>query len=224
MINSPAALSWHAADERGSTVRRPPMSDHYFSTAPAGPERRRLINANLWGRQVSLITAAGVFSPDELDRGTAVLLRESPVPQGKRRLLDLGCGYGPIALALALHCPAALIDAVDVNERALILCRQNAEALGVAGRINACLPGQIDPEIRYDEIWSNPPIRIGKEALHTLLRTWLARLKPGGIARLVVSKNLGADSLQQWLTTSGYECVRKASSKGFRVLEIRAGQ
>ena len=200
------------------------MSDHYFSTAPAGPERRRLITAKLWGREVSLITAAGVFSPEGLDRGTAILLRESPVPQGKVRLLDLGCGYGPIALALALHCPDATIDAVDVNERALQLCRDNAVALGVADRINACRPDQIDPEARYDEIWSNPPIRIGKEALHSLLHTWLARLKPAGIGRLVVGKNLGADTLQDWLNATGYECVRTASSKGFRVLVIKIGR
>ena len=197
------------------------MSEHYFSATPTGPERRRLITADLWGKQVSLITAAGVFSPDNLDRGTAILLRESPVPDGKVRLLDLGCGYGPIAITLALHCPAAAIDAVDVNERALSLCRENAAALGVADRVNASFPDRVDPEARYDEIWSNPPIRIGKEAVHDLLRTWLARLKPTGVARLVVAKNLGSDTLQAWLNANGYTCVRTASSKGFRVFEVR---
>jgi 16S rRNA (guanine1207-N2)-methyltransferase len=197
------------------------MSEHYFSATPTGPERRRLITTDLWGKQVSLITAAGVFSPDHLDRGTAILLRESPVPDGNVRLLDLGCGYGPIAIALALHCPAAAIDAVDVNERALSLCRENAAALGVADRVNASLPDQVDPEARYDEIWSNPPIRIGKAAVHDLLHTWLARLKPAGVARLVVARNLGSDTLQAWLNANGYTCVRMASSKGFRVLEVR---
>jgi 16S rRNA (guanine1207-N2)-methyltransferase len=197
------------------------MSEHYFSATPTGPERRRMITADLWGKRVSLMTAAGVFSPDDLDRGTAILLRESPVPDGNVRLLDLGCGYGPIAIALALHCPAAAIDAVDVNERALSLCRENVEALGVADRVNASFPDRVDPEARYDEIWSNPPIRIGKEAVHDLLRTWLARLKPTGVARLVVAKNLGSDTLQAWLNANGYACVRTASSKGFRVLEVR---
>jgi 16S rRNA (guanine1207-N2)-methyltransferase len=197
------------------------MSEHYFSATPRGPERRRLITADLWGRQVSLITAAGVFSPDDLDRGTAILLRESPVPDGDVRLLDLGCGYGPIAIALALHCPAAAIDAVDVNERALSLCRENAAALGVAGRVNASFPDQVDPEAQYDEIWSNPPIRIGKAALHDLLLRWLPRLTPGGSAYLVVGRNLGADSLQRWLREEGYGCERLASAKGFRVLQVQ---
>jgi 16S rRNA (guanine1207-N2)-methyltransferase len=197
------------------------MTDHYFSAVPGTAERRRMIKVNLWGTEVQLITAAGVFSPDGLDRGTAILLRASPVPEGYPRVLDLGCGYGPIALAVALHCPDAKVDAVDVNERALALCRDNATALKVADRVHICRPDDIDPDVRYDQIWSNPPIRIGKEALHLLLGSWLSRLLPSGIARLVVGKNLGADSLQRWLIAQGYRCERAASAQGFRVLEIR---
>jgi 16S rRNA (guanine1207-N2)-methyltransferase len=198
-----------------------PVPEHYFSADPTAAERRRRIAIMLWGRQVELTTAAGVFSPDGLDRGTAVLLRESPIPTGSPALLDLGCGYGPIALALALHCPGARVDAVDVNARALELCRDNAVALGVADRVQVCLPEQVDPARRYEEIWSNPPIRIGKQALHELLLSWLPRLKPGGIARLVVGRNLGADTLQSWLIEQGYECARVGAAKGFRVLEVR---
>jgi 16S rRNA (guanine1207-N2)-methyltransferase len=109
---------------------------------------------------------------------------------------------------------------VDVNERALALCRDNAADLGVAGRVRVLLPEQVEAGRTYDEIWSNPPIRVGKEALHTLLLTWLPRLKPTGTARLVVSKNLGADTLQRWLVAQGYGCERAASSKGFRVLVV----
>ncbi len=193
---------------------------HYFSAEPAGPERRRTITANIWGRPLTLTTAGGVFAADALDRGTAVLLRASPVPDGRPRLLDLGCGYGPIALALAAHCPEATVDAVDVNDRALALCRDNASSLGVADRVRVLRPEQVEPGVRYDEIWSNPPIRIGKDALHELLRTWLARLAPGGVARLVVARNLGADTLQRWLIEEGYACERTASAKGFRVLVV----
>jgi 16S rRNA (guanine1207-N2)-methyltransferase len=169
-----------------------------------------------------LITASGVFAAVWLDRGTAVLLRTSPIPQGSPRILDLGCGYGPIALAIALHCPGAVIDAVDVNERALALCRENAEALGVADRVRVLRPEQVEPDVRYDEIWSNPPIRIGKQSLHELLLNWLGRLAPDGVGRLVVGKNLGSDTLQRWLIEQGYSCERVASSKGFRVLVIRS--
>jgi 16S rRNA G1207 methylase RsmC len=197
------------------------MTDHYFSAAPGAAERRKMIKVTLWGIEMQLVTAAGVFSPDALDRGTAILLRASPVPRGSPRLLDLGCGYGPIALALALHCPGARVDAVDVNERALALCGDNVAALGVADRVQVSRPEDIDPDVRYDEIWSNPPIRIGKEALHALLESWLRRLQPSGVARLVVGKNLGADTLQRWLIGQGYRCERTASAQGFRVLEVR---
>ncbi|MBA3529549.1 MAG: methyltransferase [Propionibacteriaceae bacterium] len=197
------------------------MADHYFTDTPMGPEQRRTIRARIWGDDIELYTANGVFSGDRLDLGTSVLLRESPLPQGSPRLLDLGCGYGPIAVALALNCPGAVVDAVDVNDRALALCRDNARAHGVADRVTVLRPEDADPSARYAEIWSNPPIRIGKEALHQLLGSWLPRLTPTGIARLVVSRNLGADSMQRWLIDQGYDCQRLASAKGFRVLTVK---
>jgi len=222
---------------------------HYF-TSPAGPENRRQIQATIWGRAYAFTTADGVFSGDRLDPGTAVLLRtcEPPDPGRDWRLLDLGCGFGPIAVALALACPRARVDAVDVNDRAVALTRLNAEAAGVADRVFACHPdvllargdgtgvdcgggtdvpgadGRTAPAAQpgYDQIWSNPPIRIGKAALHDLLSTWLARLAPGGHANLVVGKNLGADSLQAWLTDQGWTAHRLASAKGYRVLRVAA--
>jgi 16S rRNA (guanine1207-N2)-methyltransferase len=200
--------------------RTPGSTEHYFSDRPRGPEQRRTITARLFGRDVDLVTANGVFSGDGLDLGTAVLLRESPIPTGKRRICDLGCGYGPVAVGLALAAPEVRIDAVDVNERALALCADNAVRHGVADRIRVLSPAEVGDEERYDEIWSNPPIRIGKSALHDLLTTWLRRLTPDGVARLVVSRNLGADSLQQWLRSVGWSCTRVGSAKGFRVLEI----
>ncbi len=199
------------------TSREP---SQYFSEQPSSTEVRRTITARVWGRELTLITGSGVFAAAGLDRGTAVLIRASPIPVGAPRILDLGCGYGPIALALAVHCPGALVDAVDVNERALALCRDNAEALGVADRVRVLRPDEVGPETRYDEIWSNPPVRIGKQALHELLLGWLPRLAPDGVARLVIGKNLGADTLQRWLIEQGYSCERVASAKGFRVLLV----
>jgi 16S rRNA (guanine1207-N2)-methyltransferase len=76
--------------------------------------------------------------------------------------------------------------------------------------------------VRFTEIWSNPPIRIGKQALHDLLLTWLPRLAPGGRAVLVVGRNLGADSLHRWLEEQGHPTTRIGSAKGFRVLEVHA--
>jgi 16S rRNA (guanine1207-N2)-methyltransferase len=149
-----------------------------------------------------------------------VLFRETEPPAGGR-VLDLGCGYGVIGLAIAAASPSAEVTGIDVNERALLLARENAAALGLADRFEARTPDTVPDDATYDEIWSNPPIRIGKPALHALLLHWLPRLRPGGRAVLVVGKNLGADSLQRWLTGEGWPTRRLASAKGFRVLEAR---
>jgi 16S rRNA (guanine1207-N2)-methyltransferase len=194
---------------------------HYFDPTPTTPERRRTVTASIWGRELELETANGVFAGEGLDRGTAVLLRSSTPPTGRPRVLDLGCGWGPIALGIAVHVPGAQVDAVDVNDRALALCRDNARALGVDDRVRALRPEQVEDGRRYDQIWSNPPIRVGKEALHALLLQWLPRLTPDGEARLVVGRNLGADTLQRWLVDQGHPTERVASAKGFRVLVVR---
>jgi 16S rRNA G1207 methylase RsmC len=194
------------------------MADHYFTNSPNAGTGRRTTTATIWGTEYALITASGVFARSGLDIATAVLLRSCDPPTGVGRLCDVGCGYGPIAIALADHCPTATVDAVDVNDAALALCAENAAAAGVGDRVRPLRPEDTDPETRYDEIWSNPPIRIGKPALHELLLTWLPRLVPGGVMRMVVGRNLGADSLQTWLTGQGYPCDRLASAKGFRVL------
>ena len=189
---------------------------HYFMT-PEGPLRTHEFDAVIFGRDLTFTAAPGVFSGSRLDLGTSVLLREvDPPTQG--RVLDLGCGVGTIAVGLAVVSPDVEVDAVDVNERAVELTNLNAARHEVSERVHAMVPDLVPPDARYDEIWSNPPIRIGKEALHGLLLTWLSRLRLGGVANLVVARNLGGDSLQNWLIDNGYPTERIASAKGFRVL------
>jgi 16S rRNA G1207 methylase RsmC len=113
--------------------------------------------------------------------------------------------------------------ATDTNARALELTARNARRLGVADRVHVVDPADVDPDLSFDELWSNPPIRIGKPALHALLATWLARLAPTGRAYLVVAKNLGADSLATWLGDAGWAAERLASAKGYRVLRVERG-
>ena len=194
--------------------------EHYFSADPSVAFERIPVEAEVWDTELRLTSGSGVFAKGRLDIGTAILFRETQ-PPAPGRILDLGCGYGIIGLAIAAVVPDAVIDAVDVNERAVLLANENAERLQVADRYRAATPSAIDPDAVYDEIWSNPPIRIGKEALHELLLTWLLRLRPGGRAVMVVGKNLGSDSLQRWLGEQGYPTTRLASAKGFRVLETR---
>ncbi len=197
-------------------------ADHYFSADPATPATRRPVEFTVAGRELRLQASAGVFSAARLDPGTAVLLRKAPLPRRAGTVLDLGCGYGPIAVSLAVSAPGATVYAVDVNSRALELVAENAATAGVADRIRPVRPDQVPDDVRFDEIWSNPPIRIGKPALRELLLTWLPRLLPGGVAWLVMARNLGADSMQEWLTGHGYRVTRHAGQKGYRVFAVQA--
>ncbi len=194
--------------------------DHYFSPAPEVTARARTVEVTVGGLTLRLVASSGVFSAGRLDPGTAVLLRKAPLPTGAGRLLDLGSGYGAIACVLAAHAPGATVYAVDVNQRALDLVRENAANLGL--RVVAATPDEVPQDVRFDEIWSNPPIRIGKPELHALLGRWLPRLAPGGTAWLVIARHLGADSLHRWLVDHGWTVERHASQKGYRVLRVTA--
>lgn len=198
--------------------------DHYFTARPASPADLRPLSLRLAGRDLELVTASGVFSPDRVDLGTQVLLREVPDPPQHGHLLDLGCGWGPISLSLAAAAPEAVIWGVDVNERALDLLHRNALRLG-AGEVRPRLPDDVPDDVRFAAIWSNPPIRVGKAVLHEMLLHWLPRLDDGASAYLVVQRNLGSDSLQRWLVEQlgpQWSVERHASAKGFRVLHVQA--
>ena len=198
------------------------QAEQYFAAEPQSKDVRKTLHVTLRGNEADVEVSNGVFSGNRVDLGTSVLLRQAPEPPEEGTFLDLGCGWGPIALALGFASPKADIWALDVNERALELPRRHAELNGM-GNLHAAPADGIPAETTFDLIWSNPPIRVGKEVLHTLLMTWLPRLNAGGAAYLVVQKNLGSDSLIPWLATQlgdGYEVSKYASSKGFRVIEV----
>ena len=197
--------------------------EHYFSTSPGSDLVLRTISVRLAGRDVDVTTANGVFSPERIDTGTQVLLGNIPAPPPGGNLLDLGCGWGPVALTLALESPRATVWAVDVNRRALDLVERNAADLGLTN-VKAVTPDEVPAETTFTTIWSNPPIRVGKNELHDMLRTWLPRLEPGSDAWLVVQKNLGSDSLHRWLQAelpNDFVVLRAATNKGYRVLRAR---
>ncbi len=197
-------------------------SQHYFSEQPSGTATRRPLKVVLDGKERHVYTTSGIFSPGGIDKGTAVLLSEVPDPPVRGNLLDVGCGWGPLALTMALKSPEATVTAVDVNERSVALTSDNAREIGL-DNVFASTPEDVDSHLTFDTIWSNPPIRIGKAELHALLLKWLPRLTPGGIAWLVVQKNLGADSLQRWLADElgdGWSVLRHSSVKTFRVLQV----
>lgn len=197
----------------------PPAGEHYFAQRPVAAHRPGLVHVVLPDVHLALETDSGVFSPGRLDPGTRLLIDVVPAPPAEGDLVDLGSGYGPLALVLATRAPGARVWAVDVNRRALALCRRNALAAGLAN-VRAVTPDDPALPSHCQLIWSNPPVRIGKQALHALLRNWLARLTPDGQAYLVVARNLGSDSLHRWLDASGWDTIRVAARSGYRVLRV----
>lgn len=191
------------------------MNDHYFSESPSTEPNELYFEINVWGHRLKMKSSAGVFSTRGLDKATEIFLAKSPPPTGAKNVLDLGCGWGAIACAIAAASPQTRVIAVDINERARELTKQNAAANNL--KVEVYSPEEVPTDIIFDQIWSNPPIRIGKIPLRELLTTWFKRTN--GTARLVVSKNLGADSLQNWLTENGWPTRRITSVKGFRILE-----
>jgi 16S rRNA (guanine1207-N2)-methyltransferase len=198
-------------------------NEQYFVAEPSSELNLRTFHARLVGQDYELTTASGIFSPERVDAGTEVLLSNVPAPPPGGNLLDLGSGWGPIALSLAIHSPHATVWAVDVNERALDLVRRNAKSLGLVN-VNVCTPDNVPTDVAFTTIWSNPPIRVGKNELHGLLERWLPRLEPGSDAWLVVQRNLGSDSLQRWLEATypeDFTFTRAATNKGYRVIRAR---
>ncbi|MEE2040295.1 methyltransferase [Nocardiopsis sp. CT-R113] len=212
------------------------MAKHYFDSDPDAASRPSTADLVLPDLHLRLNTDRGVFSPDKVDLGTRVLLETVPAPPPDGRLLDLGCGYGPVALTMASRAPGAAVLGVDVNARAVGLARRNASEHGLDNARFAVISPEGDPADEpdgapapsaedllgpFDALWSNPPIRVGKGVLHAMLRTWVNRLTPDGVAHLVVQRHLGSDSLQKWLDAEGLPAERVASRAGFRVLAVR---
>jgi 16S rRNA (guanine1207-N2)-methyltransferase len=201
------------------------VSSQYFAEQPVAAHRPGTVHVVLPDLHLALATDSGVFSPGRLDPGTRFLRAAVPPPPAGGDLLDLGCGYGPLGLVLASRAPAARVWAVDVNLRALDLCERNAASAGLANvrcvAVEGAGPGSPGLPAKYDLIWSNPPIRIGKPALRAMLTSWLGRLAPGAAAYLVVQRHLGSDSLQRWLEQTGWTATRFAARAGYRILEVQ---
>ena len=135
------------------------QAEQYFAAEPQSKDVRRKLHVTLRGNEADVEVSNGVFSGNRVDLGTSVLLRQAPEPPEEGTFLDLGCGWGPIALTLGFESPKADIWALDVNERALELTRRNAELNGM-GNIHAVTAEQVPAVLTFDLIWSNPPIRV----------------------------------------------------------------
>lgn len=196
-------------------------SEHYFSANPSAEQKLTNVEFSVADQLFNLQAAAGTFSSGRLDKGTAVLLSLADELPQEGRILDLGCGWGPIGIAIAKLASASQVWGVDVNARSVALANQNAKKLQLTN-FQAVLSENLPSDLRFDEIWSNPPIRIGKKALHELLTKYLAVLTDQGRALLVVQKQLGAESLLKWLAAQypAKRVSRVLTDRGYWVIEL----
>lgn len=232
---SKKAQSQNTQKQQNKQKQQKISGEQYFSAEPSSIDERRTLHVTLRDNDVTVQVSNGVFSASRLDLGTSVLLKHAPELPKSGKFLDIGCGWGPISLAFGLESPEAEVFAIDVNERAVELTELNAKNAGLKHIHTSLVDDALKEENNskesntlefnnFDIIWSNPPIRVGKEILHDILLTWIPRLKVGGKAYLVVQKNLGSDSLITWLAENlgeSYSVEKYASSKGYRVIEVK---
>ena len=197
------------------------MSDHYYTANPASAHDERRVALTALGNALVFTTDAGVFSRDGLDKGTEALLNALPVPM-EGRVLDLGCGWGPVGVALGKKYPALEIVMTDINQRAAELARRNLAANGVRAQVVQG-DGFAAVEGSFDAILTNPPIRAGKAVIYALFREARARLNPGGALYIVIRKQQGAPSALKFLREVYDEAEVIDRSGGFHVIRARDG-
>lgn len=191
------------------------MPDHYYTENPGSAHAERRIALRALGNALTFITDAGVFSRDGLDQGTELLL--DALPPLKGRVLDLGCGWGAVGVALGKRYPELDIVMTDINSRAVGLARRNLAENGVSATVLQG-DGFAAVEGRFDAIVTNPPIRAGKAVVYALFAQAREHLNPGGALYAVVRKQQGAPSALKYLREiySRAEIVDRGS--GFHVM------
>ena len=194
------------------------MPDHYYTENPNSAHDERRVAVNALGNGLTFVTDAGVFSRDGLDRGTEVLLEALPPLAG--RVLDLGCGWGAVGVALGSRYPELEIVMTDINSRAVALARRNLAENGVRGTVLQG-DGFAAVEGRFDAIVTNPPIRAGKTVIYSLFDQAREYLKPGGALYVVIRKQQGAPSALKYLKEIYAQAETVGRGSGFHVLRAQ---
>jgi 16S rRNA (guanine1207-N2)-methyltransferase len=196
------------------------MTNHYYSHNPDVESNPQTITFELRGHTFRFKTDQGVFSKKEVDFGSRALIEAFEIPAVKGALLDVGCGYGPIGLSLAKDLVDRTVHMIDVNERALSLAEENAKE----NRVQNVSIYQSDRyasvfEKEFAAILTNPPIRAGKETVHSILENSYDHLAELGELWVVIQKKQGAPSAMDKMEKlfSNVEIVTR--KKGYYILK-----
>lgn len=198
------------------------MTEHYYAATPVSGHRRNEFVITVRDVTLNLTTDAGVFSKDRMDNGTRLLIESLRLAPDWRRILDLGCGYGPIGLVLARLLPEAVVTMVDVNERAVELARENAARNGIENVRIVCGEGfDGQGETRFDLVVTNPPIRAGKEVIYQMVDESSPHLQSGGWFVAVIMTKHGAKSLEKKMAEVFGNVTEWEKGSGYRVVASR---
>lgn len=193
------------------------MADHYYTNRPTTAHDRKVWDVVLRGNKLRFISDAGVFSKGSVDYGSRTLIESMVIPV-HAKVLDVGCGYGPIGLTAARIASQGHVTMIDVNARAVELARENALANGISNitviesNLFEALEGK-----DYDVVLTNPPIRAGKEVVHAIFEGAYERLRSGGSLWIVIQKKQGAPSARQKLEELFAEVEEVTKDKGYRI-------
>lgn len=196
--------------------------EHYYSQNPGTEHDEKKVIFEVLEQKLSCITDSGVFSRDGLDMGTRVLLEALPALGG--RILDLGCGWGPVGAALGMKYPDAEIVMTDVNERAVDLAKRNLQLNGVKNALVLQGDGYENVQGKFDAIILNPPIRTGKQVIYAMFADGRDYLAENGALYIVIRKQQGAESAEKYLKTIYGSVERIAREKGYWVLKCSEAQ
>ena len=196
------------------------MAEHYYTANPETAHDEKGVIFEVLGQKLSCTTDSGVFSRDGLDMGTRILLEALPPMRG--RVLDLGCGWGPVGVSLGKKYPEIELLMTDINARAVELAARNLRQNSVINAKTVQGDGYEHADGAFDSILLNPPIRAGKEVIYAMFSGARAHLNPGGALYIVIRKQQGAESAEKYLKTIYGSVERIAREKGYWVLECRA--
>ncbi|MRX72554.1 methyltransferase [Bacillus lacus] len=198
------------------------MSDHYYSEKPSVKSERKTWEFTLRGKPFVFQSDRGVFSKNEVDFGSRLLIESFIFPDAEGDLLDVGCGYGPIGISLAAEFPDSLIEMVDINERAIQLAKDNAEKNNIRNvRIYQSNLLEQTAGKKYAAILSNPPIRAGKKVVHEIFEKSFHQLHPRGELWIVIQKKQGAPSALDKLNDLFGEAEVVNKDKGYFIIKAK---
>lgn len=197
--------------------------DHYYSKKPTTKSEQQTWETFVEDESFSFVTDTGVFSKNKLDTGSEVLMTTAgKMKYPKGDLLDIGCGYGPVGLYLARKFPDRQVEMVDINERALALAAENAKRNQIDNV--SIYQSDLFMEVKnkkFAGIFSNPPIRAGKQVVHEILEESYDYLIEGGALQIVIQKKQGAPSAREKMKEVFGNVERIALEKGYWILESR---